>query len=160
MIRLHIPAALLLALLSACSKSVITPIDDTPQSAPIPCISVRAHNGLDDPLQVIRSEGEYQAMQRALRDTAERCADSTFPAIDFSRYTLLGTITTGGGCWLTAPVSRMSIVRDAVAKSVLWKIVHIQQGSCKPLNHITSWIIVPAIPADHTVSVAVETEVE
>ena len=81
------------------------------------------------PLQngyVINSDTAYQALGLK-KYTKDECQNATLPFIDFTQYTLLGKMATGG-CRVGF---KRDVARDDTNSQYLYKIIVCEYGMCK-----------------------------
>lgn len=100
---------------------------------------------------VIKSDYEYQKLGdscRILTLSSVRCSDATLTDIDFKRFSLIGTFTSGGGC--SAEYQRFLEV-DTIAKIYHYNVQVAYEGDCDMLLMNMNWALVPAIPGDYSV---------
>ncbi len=97
---------------------------------------------------VIRSEAEFKKWYTSKAEAGENC---TLPAIDFEKESLLILLVKSGGCD-TPSVTKTISLSDA--EDVLDVKLDIEQnGYCKMLHLVPSFIVVPKIAADIDVDV-------
>jgi hypothetical protein len=70
---------------------------------------------------------------------------NVFPAVDFSRHSVLGYHATGTGCKVTF---EKHVYRDDPNKAILYELTVIEEGACEMAVHDRNLILVPRIPAD------------
>jgi hypothetical protein len=147
----------LLTIFTSCSKNVVAP-EDHPTEISITCYDEKIEFIDNSRPFVVRTAEEYAELQRKLHHDVPTCTEDRFPAIDFSRHSLLGKRTFGSGCTMTVPVERMRVRRDSATRTVTWTIVHVEHGACEPIHIHTSWILVPPIDTGDLVTYEVVTE--
>lgn len=77
------------------------------------------------------------------------CDTARLPPIDFSKYTLLGKRTYGGGC--TAEYVRQ-VFEDKCEKMIIYEINVEYSGGCDMLIGNWNWVYIPKLPVDFTVA--------
>lgn len=76
----------------------------------------------------------------------EKCSH---PGFDFSRYTLLGQDSHGGGC--SQPTYATSILRDDQNGTVTFTVNILQHGNCAMGFSRNTWVLVPKVPPGYTI---------
>ncbi|HON20432.1 MAG TPA: hypothetical protein PLW70_03765 [Bacteroidales bacterium] len=71
-----------------------------------------------------------------------------YEAIDFSKYTVLGKYTNGGGC---SVVYERNVSKNISNKKILYSITVHQCGYCDMYSECMNWVLVPKIPEDYTI---------
>ena len=103
---------------------------------------------------VIRNNAEYQELIQE-RSPHPNCGFYELPSIDFSEYTLIGYVSSIGGC--KTPEISHEIKR--INNDYRVNIDIIQYGRCKRGNPIKLWCLVPKIDENATVEFAVDSTV-
>ena len=95
---------------------------------------------------VIRTQAEYNRNVNV--SSWISCSNFQLPAIDFSRYSLLGKQTTGSGC------SReyiKNVYDDNLGKRALYLIRIVENGSCEPAEYKSNWVLISKIDSSYEV---------
>lgn len=98
------------------------------------------------------SEEEYEARVRAIIEGVlpGRCAElDSFPEIDFSKYSLLGKDTHGGGCSIAG--YDIEFYENRVGQEYVLRVRVRQRGNCSMFIGKQTWILVPRQLAGSTV---------
>ncbi len=82
-----------------------------------------------------------------IRSQHPACLDYSFPVIDFSQYSLLGIVTSTGGC--SSPKIEYSITKNS-DNNYIYELNIEQQGCCKPKLGVKVWCLIPKI-ADNSI---------
>ena len=82
-----------------------------------------------------------------IRSQHPACLDYSFPIFDFSQYSLLGIITSTGGC--SSPKTEHLIIKN-FENNYTYNLNIEQQGFCKLNFGIEVWCLIPKI-ADNTI---------
>ena len=82
-----------------------------------------------------------------IRSPHPACLDYSFPIIDFSQYSLLGIVTSTGGC--SVPKINYSIIKN-YDNNYIFELNIEQQGLCKMGLGVKVWCLIPKI-ADNCV---------
>jgi len=82
-----------------------------------------------------------------VRTPHPNCLGYSFPNIDFSQYSLLGIITSTGGC--SSPKTKYSIIKN-FENNYTYNLNIEQQGLCKIHFRIEIWCLIPKI-ADNSI---------
>jgi len=98
--------------------------------------------------QIIRSDEELQSL------FVNRPCEGEIPAIDFSKYTLLGQFGGASGC--ERFYSRNVQIRENEEKYIFSVRVS-ECGGCEPFETRWHWVLVPILPESYSVSFEFET---
>ena len=71
-----------------------------------------------------------------------KCDTATLPIIDFTKYSLLGKYTGGGGCSATY---YRQILQDKNGKKLIYRIIVQYEGSCSMILASWNWVIIPKL---------------
>lgn len=115
------------------------------------CISTFDANNREKEF-VVNTEAEYQDLIN-YKSTSSRCTNFVLPAIDFSKKTLLGKYTSGGGCSIDFA---KKVYKDDSNRKVKYVIDVIEQGACEKLGFSSNWILIPKIPSNYIVEFQVK----
>lgn len=117
----------------------------------IPCqeitIGCRVVRGGDK--YVIKNETEYQNFLQSKQSSLLNCTGNKHPAIDFSKFTLLGIVVGVAGC--KEPSSEYSIYYEQQENAYVFELRITQHGFCEMLNHIDLWCLIPRISENSSV---------
>ncbi|MBN2611982.1 MAG: hypothetical protein JXB00_10540 [Bacteroidales bacterium] len=104
---------------------------------------------------VIKDEASYQEFGDSVRihPFNLNCDTAVLPSIDFSKYSLIGKLTSVGGC---NAYSVRQVFRDENGKEIVYKIHVEYSGSCDMLIVSMNWALVPKIPKGFTVEFCVD----
>jgi hypothetical protein len=99
---------------------------------------------------IITDNKAYQTFADSIRDHPYNinCDTATLPTIDFTKYSLLGKKTSGGGC--SATYNRL-ILQDNNEKKLIYKITVQYKGSCSMLLASWNWVIIPKLEKGYSV---------
>jgi hypothetical protein len=79
------------------------------------------------------------------------------PTFDFSKYTLLGQSVTGHGC--SVPTYQPSVLRNDKDRSILFRVVVQQEGTCDMGWDKHVWMLVRKVSTNYVVNFETKTEV-
>ena len=152
---------LIILLLAACSKDEkpFNLTDETIFREDITSTCFSDFTEIADEDIVIRTEAEYLNLQEILRQEyiGINCDTASLPIIDFSKYTLLGKLTQGGGC--SANYDR-EVIRDNENKEIRYSIAVEYVGACYMFIQNWNWACVPKFPNDYSVVIHTEDSYE
>jgi len=77
-----------------------------------------------------------------VRSPHPACLDYSFPVIDFSQYSLLGIVTSTGGC--SAPKINYSVIKNS-DNNYIYELNIEQQGPCELCFGVKVWCLIPKI---------------
>ena len=77
-----------------------------------------------------------------VRSPHPACLDYSFPIIDFSQYSLLGIVTSTGGC--SAPKINYWVIKNS-DNNYIYELNIEQQGYCKVNFGVEVWCLIPKI---------------
>ncbi len=99
---------------------------------------------------LINTDSAYRAFEDSIRmsHVNKNCDTAHLPSIDFNDFTLLGKLTSGGGC--NADYSRY-IIKNDQTKTYTYHIKVEYDGLCEMLIFNWNWAIVPEIPENYKV---------
>lgn len=108
---------------------------------------------------VIRDAAAYQQLEEETRADIQHvnCDTASLPSIDFSRYTLIGVNTSGGGCG--ADYQR-KVIWDEADERVTYHVSVTYSGPCYMLIGSFNWALIPALPEDFAVRFEVKESYE
>ncbi len=89
----------------------------------------------------INNDTTYHALFQ-VRSLHPACLNYSFPIIDFSQYSLLGIITSTGGC--SSPKIEYSITKNS-DNNYIYELNIEQQGLCKRGFGVRVWCLIPKI---------------
>jgi len=105
---------------------------------------------------VIDSQEAYQRLIDTSPDLHPHpflpCEDYTFPQIDFSAQTLLGSAVSGACRMSTEP----RIVRDETTKQYVYRITVPEFGTCESAVWKGNWVLMPKLPPGYAVKFEIE----
>lgn len=87
---------------------------------------------------IIRNNEEYQQLLNA-RSPHPDCGNYELPDIDFSKYILVGYVSSIAGC--SSPEISLKVIREG--KGYLSSIMIQKDGLCKLNNRFTLWYLLP-----------------
>jgi hypothetical protein len=96
---------------------------------------------------VIIDEKTYRTLIKENR--AGSCNSYKLPAIDFTKYTLLGAHLWGGNC-SAGSLFNLSLTKDDAKKVYTFAITR-HKNPCRGLSYYDFWVLVPRLPSDYTV---------
>ena len=97
---------------------------------------------------LIRNEQQYHS-QVKINSPHPDCEGYTLPQIDFSQFTLVGVVTSTGGC--APPTATTSIVKCDQSKNYLFTLKIVTNGICKINHSISFWYLIPHITNNENV---------
>jgi hypothetical protein len=77
---------------------------------------------------------------------------NVFPAVDFSRHSVLGCHATGTGCKV---IFEKHVYRDDPNKAILYELTVIEEGACEMAMHNRNLILVQRIPSTYSVTFSI-----
>ena len=89
----------------------------------------------------INNDTTYHALFQ-IRSQHPACLDYSFPIIDFSQYSLLGIVTSTGGC--SAPKINYSVIKNS-DNNYIYELNIEQQGPCELCFGVKVWCLIPKI---------------
>jgi len=109
----------------------------------IECITSKDNNF------ILKNEQEYQKLLTENLSDHLKCQSYKLPSVDFNLNTVVGAITSCGGC--SEPEVLKKIIKIPVEKKYLIQILMIQKGLCKINFTHKSWLLLPKIEEDYSV---------
>jgi len=103
---------------------------------------------------VIRNNAEYQVLIEE-RSPHPNCVTYQLPPIDFTEHTLIGYISSVGGCDFPTVTHQINKLNENYEV----KIHLTQNGLCERNNSFDIWCLVPRIPTQTRVNFEIETSV-
>ncbi len=103
---------------------------------------------------VIRNNAEYQVLIEE-RSPHPNCVTYQLPPIDFTEHTLIGYISSVGGCDFPTVTHQINKLNENYEV----KIHLTQNGLCERNNSFDIWCLVPRIPTHAQVNFEIETSV-
>jgi len=103
---------------------------------------------------VIRNNAEYQVLIEE-RSPHPNCVTYQLPPIDFTEHTLIGYISSVGGCDLPTVTHQINKLNENYEVNI--QIT--RHGMCERNNPIQLWCLIPRIPAHAQVNFEIETTI-
>jgi len=99
---------------------------------------------------IITDNKAYQIFADSIRDHPynTNCDTATLPIIDFTKYSLLGKHTSGGGCSATY---HRQILQDNNGKKLIYRIIVHYEGTCSMNLASWNWVIIPKLENGYSV---------
>ena len=103
---------------------------------------------------VIRNNAEYQVLIEE-RSPHPNCVTYQLPPIDFTEHTLIGYISSVGGCDFPTVTHQINKLNENYEVNI--QIT--RHGMCERNNPIQLWCLIPRIPAHAQVNFEIETTI-
>lgn len=155
MMKTLISAILLFAIaFTGCEKEKIDEnLNDITKDSEFKELLSDCFNGIfqKDYSEIIITDSEsYKNFEDSIRVQAGglNCNTASLPYIDFSKFTLLGKFTQGGGCSVNYD---RAVFDDTENKKIIYKISVEYSGPCDMWIFNWNWVCIPKLPEDYEV---------
>ena len=124
-----------------------------PESFITPCFSNISEYNSDR--VIITTQTDYLAFQHAIRASFQNmpCDTAKLPEIDFSKYSLLGIESEGGGCMVDY---QRNLYKDTREKKIIYDVKVTYSGFCFMLIGSWNWVYIPKLQSGYSVEFRLE----
>jgi hypothetical protein len=138
-------------LLVGCNKGEIYEITDQcsfPEQFITPCF-YKLGDIYKDRI-VITNQDDYMTFQYKIKGNIEgyQCDTVHLPEVNFNNYSILGVVTTGGGC---GAIYERKVYKDTGEKKIIYKIKVDYKGNCFIYLQSWNWVFIPKLPKGYSV---------